>query len=450
MTTMPLLAISPLDGRYHDKFDVLREIVSEYGLIKFRVLVEIRWLQALAASNQLPELPPFNATMNQALNDIIANFSLEDAVAIKNIEKEINHDVKAIEYFIKQRIDGKIAEFIHFACTSEDINNLAYALMLKTAHTQCVLPAIASLHQQLLKIAHDHADLPMLARTHGQPATPTTLGKEFANVCARLEMQIDGLKQAVFLGKMNGACGNYNAHDIAYPEINWPALTEQWITNLGLTFNGYTTQIEPHDYLASYFAIITRINTILIDLSRDVWAYISLNYFTQQSIEKEVGSSTMPHKINPIDFENAEGNLGVSNALLTHFMLKLPISRWQRDLSDSTVLRNIGASLAHALLSYQSLAKGLNKLVANKAVIEADLNAHWEVLAEAVQTVMRRFGLPQPYEQLKAFTRGKHIDQAMLQAFIQTLHLPTEVKNNLLHLTPRDYIGYASTLAKKK
>lgn len=454
MDTSALMAISPLDGRYQDKMNELRPIFSEYGLIKFRVQVEIRWLLFLSEEAKLPELPSLSHHAKKILLDIIADFAPQDALRIKHIESGINHDVKAVEYFIKERISGNhelaaISEFIHFGCTSEDINNLAYGLMLHTARQQCILPLLDDIILLLKKFAHDYADLAMLARTHGQAATPTTVGKEIANVIARLRRQIEQLTQANILGKMNGASGNYNALLIAYPEINWQQLSEKFVTELGLTWNTYTTQIEPHDSIAEFFAIMIRINTIMLDFNRDIWSYIAINYFTQKSLAHEVGSSTMPHKVNPIDFENAEGNLGIANALFEYMVAKLPISRWQRDLSDSTVLRNIGVGIAHSLLAYQSTRKGIEKLAPNQTVITADLNEHWEVLAEAVQTIMRRFKLEQPYEKLKSFTRGKRIDKLSLQAFVTELDLPSEIKKQLLELTPHEYIGLANMLAKK-
>jgi len=454
MDTASLMAISPLDGRYQDKVEPLRAIFSEFGLIRFRVTVEIRWLQTLAISGKLPEIPHLSTKASKLLDDIITNFSIQDAERVKNIEAGINHDVKAVEYFIKERFEGNkelaaISEFIHFGCTSEDINNLAYGLMLQDARQACVLPALDNIISLLKKFAHDNAALAMLARTHGQSATPTTVGKEIANVIARLRRQIDGFTDVKILGKLNGATGNFNALMIAYPDIDWQQLSENFVSELGLTWNAYTTQIEPHDCMAEYFSALARINTILIDFNRDAWGYISLNYFKQKTFANEVGSSTMPHKVNPIDFENSEGNLGVANALFAHMAAKLPISRWQRDLSDSTVLRNIGVAIGHSLLAYQSACKGINKLEANQDIIRADLNQHWEVLGEAVQTVMRRYKLAEPYEKLKAFTRGKQIDQAMLHDFIKQLDLPTEVKNHLLALTPESYIGLAGDLAKQ-
>lgn len=454
MDTASLLALSPLDGRYHDKLNGLRPIFSEYGLIRFRVDVEIRWLMILAERANLPEIPELSLSAQHTLFNLSQLFNESDALRVKTIESTINHDVKAVEYFIKEKIAGntelaKLSEFIHFGCTSEDINNLAYSLMIHTARKECVLPALNEVIDALRTFAHTHAKSPMLARTHGQPATPTTVGKEIANVIARLERQQEQLIALPILGKFNGATGNYNALMIAAPEVNWTAISEQFVASLGLAFNAYTTQIEPHDGIAEFSAILARINTILTDFCRDTWSYISLNYFKQKTVAKEVGSSTMPHKVNPIDFENAEGNFGLANALFEHFSAKLPISRWQRDLSDSTVLRNIGVAIGHTLLGYQSTLKGIHKLEPNVGLMEADLNAHWEVLGEAVQTVMRRYQLEEPYEQLKNFTRGKQIDQAMLHDFIRGLPLPADVQNQLLALTPTTYLGCAAELAKR-
>lgn len=454
MNTSSLTAISPLEGRYYEKVNDLRPIFSEYGLMKYRVLVEIRWLQILAEHAALPEVPPLSKKANQILNDIITNFSEQDALRIKHIETVTNHDVKAVEYFIKEHIAGNtelaaISEFIHFGCTSEDINNLAYALMLQTARTQLILPALDELHTALKHLAHHYADVAMLSRTHGQPATPTTVGKEIANIIARLNRQVEQIISAPLLGKLNGASGNYNALVVAYPETNWQTLSKNFVTQLGLVWNPYTTQIEPHDYIAELFTVMTRINTILIGFNRDMWGYISMNYFKLKSVSHEVGSSTMPHKINPIDFENSEGNLGIANALLDHMACKLPISRWQRDLTDSTVLRNMGVAIAHSLLAYQATCKGLGKLTVNKEAIAADLDNHWEVLAEAIQTIMRRYGIEQPYEKLKTFTRGQHITQALLHKFITDLALPEHVKQDLYKMTPGNYIGYACDLAKR-
>lgn len=448
-----LFAISPLDGRYQEKLHALRPIFSEYGLIRFRTLVEIRWLQFLANHGNLPELSPLTKTANAALNHLIDHFSEEQAFRIKQIERETNHDVKAVEYFIKENIGAHeeltaVSEFIHFGCTSEDINNLAYGLMLKTARDECILPALHELISVLKNMAEEYADQAMLSRTHGQPATPSTVGKEIANVMARLTRQINQLKEVSILGKLNGATGNYNAFAVAYPTIDWQTVSENFIKELGMIQNAYTTQIEPHDYLAEIFAILMRINTILIDFNRDMWGYISLNYFKQKPLKGEVGSSTMPHKVNPIDFENAEGNLGLSNALLDHMALKLPISRWQRDLSDSTVLRNMGVAIGYALLAYQSTCRGLNKTAINSAIIQADLNQHWEILAEPIQMIMRRFGIEKPYEKLKEFTRGKLVTKELMQQFIEELTLPDDIKQQLRELTPENYLGYAKQLAK--
>jgi len=454
MENTTLMAISPLDGRYQEKMSGLRAIFSEYGLIKFRVIVEIRWLEMLAEHAQLQEVPSLSSHAKHLLKSIIDNFSIQDALRVKHIESGINHDVKAVEYFIKEKIGSNeellaINEFIHFGCTSEDINNLAYGLMMQAARNQCLLPSLHDLLARLRRLAHDYAALPMLARTHGQPATPTTVGKEFANVIARLQRQLEQLTNIQLMGKMNGASGNYNALAVTYPETDWQNLSKNFVAQLGLVWNPYTTQIEPHDYLAEFFAVLMRINTILMDFNRDVWGYIAINYFKQKSFANEVGSSTMPHKVNPIDFENSEGNLGIANALLNHMACKLPISRWQRDLSDSTVLRNIGVAVGHAILAYQACCKGIDKLEPNHVVLAAELDQHYEILAEAIQTVMRRYQLDQPYEQLKAFTRGKRIDKLTLQQFIKELTLPDNVKAELLALTPADYTGYAEELAKR-
>ncbi len=454
MTISALTAISPLEGRYQDRVTDLRPTFSEYGLIKFRVIVEIRWLQTLAMHANLPELPSLSHHANAVLEGIIDHFSEQDAVRIKHIESVINHDVKAVEYFIKERIAGSvelaaISEFIHFGCTSEDINNLAYALTLTSARQQHILPALDELLDNLKKLAHEYANKPMLSRTHGQPATPTTVGKEMANMVARLRRQEEQLISTPILGKLNGASGNYNAMVAACPDIDWQQISRNFVCQLGLVWNPYTTQIEPHDYIAEFFSILIRINTILIDFNRDMWGYISLGYFQQKSFNREVGSSTMPHKINPIDFENAEGNLGIANALLEHMVMKLPISRWQRDLSDSTVLRNVGVAIAHAILAYQSTCRGLSKLSLNEDLVRADLDHHWEVLAEAVQTVMRRYGIDQPYEKLKAFTRGQKITKPLLHQFIAELPLEDNIKQSLLKLTPENYLGLAADLAKR-
>lgn len=448
----PLTALSPLDGRYAAKVDALRPVFSEYGLVKRRVEVEIAWLLALAAQPQIAELPTFLADARNTLERIAGDFSINDAARIKAIEAATNHDVKAVEYFIKERIGAdralaRAGEFVHFACTSEDINNLAYALMLRDARDAVLLPALDGLIEKLRGLAHAHAQQPMLSRTHGQPASPTTLGKEFANLAARLQRQRAQLASIEIPGKFNGAVGNYNAHAIAYPEIDWIALSREFVQSLGLQWNPYTTQIEPHDGIAEICDAVRRIDTILINLARDMWSYISLGYFRQVPKVGEVGSSTMPHKINPIDFENAEGNLGLANALLAHFAEKLPISRWQRDLSDSTVLRALGVAFGHALIAFDALQRGLGKLEVDRGRIDADLDASWEVLAEAVQTVMRRHGLPEPYERLKALTRGQGITKASMRAFVESLDLPKTDKDRLLALTPAAYIGLAAQLA---
>ena len=448
-----LVALSPLDGRYAAQCAPLHAIFSESGLMRRRVRVEMAWLLALAEHPGIPELPAFDRATRAALVAIEQDFSLEDAAEVKRIERTTNHDVKAIEYFIKQKLAAipgarTAAEFVHFACTSEDINNLAYALMLQDAREQVLLPAIDGLTDRLRAMAHAHADLAMLARTHGQPASPTTLGKELANTVARLQRQRAQLAAIEIPGKINGAVGNYNAHVVAYPEVDWPQLARGFIEGLGLVANPYTTQIEPHDGIAELADAMRRINVILIDLARDLWGYISLGYFKLALRSGEVGSSTMPHKVNPIDFENAEGNLGLANALLEHFSVKLPISRFQRDLTDSTVLRALGTGFGHALVALQALARGLDKLAADPVRIAADLEGAWEVLAEAVQTVMRRYGLPEPYEQLKALTRGRAISQGTLAQFIESLALPEAAKARLLALTPAAYSGLASRLAR--
>ena len=450
-----LTALSPLDGRYRDKVAALAAYFSEYGLIRHRIQVELVWLQALADEAGLQELPPFSQPVRALLADAVGKFSAADAERVKAIERTTNHDVKAIEYWLKERFAAtpevaRGAEFIHFACTSEDINNLAYGLMLAGARREVLLPAVDALIVVLRDLAHAHAGLPMLARTHGQPATPTTLGKEIANVVSRLALARSGFAEAPLAGKINGAVGNYNAHRIAYPELDWQALSRRVVTGLGLEFSAYTTQIEPHDRLAALFDALARLNTIVIDLDRDLWGYVALGYFRQKARKDEVGSSTMPHKVNPIDFENSEGNLGVANALLRHLADKLPVSRWQRDLTDSTVLRNMGVALGHCLLGYLACRQGLARLAADPERMASDLDANWEVLAEAIQTVMRRYGLPDPYEQLKALTRGRNgITRESLRAFIDGLALPAEAKSRLQTLTPATYIGDAADLARK-
>ena len=450
-----LTALSPLDGRYREKVSALAEHFSEYGLIRNRIKVELAWLCALAEEAGIAEVPSFSAETRSQLEAASSGFRAEDAERVKTIERTTNHDVKAVEYWLKQRFAdapevARAAEFIHFACTSEDINNLAYALMVSEARGAVLLPAIKGLVADLRTLAHAHADLPMLGRTHGQPATPTTLGKEMANVVARLERALPAFADARLPGKINGAVGNYNAHRIAYPKVDWQALARRVVTALGLEFNAYTTQIEPHDDLAALFDALARVNTIVIDLDRDVWGYISLGYFRQSMKEGEVGSSTMPHKVNPIDFENSEGNLGLANALLRHLADKLPVSRWQRDLTDSTVLRNVGVALGHSLLGYLSCRQGLAKLAVDPARLAADLDANWEVLAEAIQTVLRRYGAPEPYEQLKALTRGKRgLTRESLHAFIDALAIPEDARARLKALSPATYIGDAIELAKR-
>ncbi len=450
-----LTAISPIDGRYADKTAELRPIFSEYGLIRHRVLVEVRWLQALSRHPVIPEVPTLSEPATHILTGLVENFSLADAQQVKNIERTTNHDVKAVEYLLKEKIAGDVeleavSEFIHFACTSEDINNLAYALMLREARAQALLPSLDDVLNAIARLAQQYADQPMLARTHGQPASPTTLGKEMANVVARLKRQRAQLAATPLLGKINGAVGNYNAHLAAYPEVNWEEFARRFVTeDLGLDWNPYTTQIEPHDYMAEFFHGVMRANTILLDFCRDVWSYIAIGYFRQRAVAGEIGSSTMPHKVNPIDFENAEGNLGVANALLDHLATKLPVSRWQRDLTDSTVLRTLGVGLAHSLIAYQSVLKGLGKLEVDTAALNADLDANWEVLAEPVQTVMRRYGIAQPYEQLKALTRGQRVNRETLRAFIADLAIPDEAKQRLLALTPAGYTGNAADQAGK-
>ncbi|MDX1319052.1 MAG: adenylosuccinate lyase [Oceanospirillum sp.] len=453
MQLSSLTAISPVDGRYGSKTADLRPWVSEFGLIRARVEVEIRWLQRLADHDQIAEVPALSADANQILNDLVANFSEEDAQRIKEIERTTNHDVKAVEYFIKERIEGNsellaITEFVHFACTSEDINNLSHALMLKGALDNVVLPTMKEVVEAIRQLAIANAEQPMLSRTHGQTASPTTLGKEMANVAARLQRQVKQVEAVELLGKINGAVGNYNAHLSAYPSIDWAENAKIFVESLGLTFNPYTTQIEPHDYIAELFDAIARYNTILIDFDRDVWGYISLGYFKQRTIAGEVGSSTMPHKVNPIDFENSEGNLGIANAIMQHLAAKLPISRWQRDLTDSTVLRNLGVGFGQSLIAYQASLKGISKLQTNAERLNADLENSWEVLAEPIQTVMRRYNIEKPYEKLKELTRGKAITKETLQEFVQTLDMPQEAKDELMQLTPHNYIGNAIDQAK--
>ena len=450
-----LTAISPTDGRYSIQADPLRTIFSEYGLIRNRVKIEILWLIALSKDKEIKEVPKFSAKTNLKLNSIIKNFSQKDAEAVKKIEKVTNHDVKAVEYWLKDSLKNekeivKISEFIHFACTSEDINNLAYALMIKEGLNKVLTPAIESILKRTSLYSNKFSEISMLAKTHGQTASPTTMGKEFSNFSYRLKRQIIQLKKQEILGKINGAVGNFNAHISAYPKKNWQKFSKEFISSIGLVYNPYTTQIEPHDFMAELFQTISRVNIILIDFNRDIWTYISSGYFKQKTIKNEVGSSTMPHKVNPIDFENSEGNLGMSNALLHHFSEKLPISRLQRDLTDSTVLRNIGLAFSFSLIAYKSCLKGLTKLEINKIKINQDLDQAWEVLAEPIQTVMRKNGIKNPYEKLKDLTRGnQNINKESLHAFIKILKLPLEDKNYLLKLTPHNYIGKAILLAKK-
>jgi len=452
----PIAALSPLDGRYAKSVEALRPVFSEYGLMRARVRVELSWLKALAAEPKIVEVPPFDEAVLAEIDDVIAGFSLEDAAAVKAIEATTNHDVKAIEYWLKERFAGMpavsaVSEFIHFACTSEDINNLSHALMLREARDEVLLPKLAEVSDKLRSLAHELAAVPMMSRTHGQPATPTTLGKEVANVLYRLERQAKQLSAQEFLGKINGAVGNYNAHMVAYPDVDWEGHCRRFVEeDLGLTFNPYTIQIEPHDYMAEFFQAVSRINTILIDFNRDVWGYISLGYFKQKVKAGEVGSSTMPHKVNPIDFENSEGNLGMANAVLAFLSEKLPVSRWQRDLTDSTVLRNMGVGIGYAVLGLAAHLRGLNKLEANPAALAADLDATWELLAEPIQTVMRRYGVANPYEKLKDLTRGKGgITPEVLASFIRDLDIPDGAKQQLLDLTPASYVGKAENLAKR-
>ena len=448
----PTTALTPLDGRYGEKVGALRHYFSEYALIKYRTLVEVRWLQALAAHPEIEEVAALSNSATERLNHIVDAFSLDSAEAVKAIEATTNHDVKAVEYFLKQQTSdhaelAAVSEFIHFACTSEDINNLSHGLMLKEALQDVVIPLYDSVVAQIRSLANEHAETPMLSRTHGQPASPTTLGKELANVVFRLEQQLASLSSVAIKGKINGATGNYNAHVAAYPSVDWPAFSRQFVESLGLEWNPMTTQIEPHDYMAELFHAMMRVNTILIDFNRDVWGYISIGYFRQKTVAGEVGSSTMPHKVNPIDFENSEGNLGLSNAVLEHLSGKLPISRWQRDLTDSTVLRNMGVGIGYAVLACHSVLKGIGKLEVDEVALIRDLDANWAILGEAIQTVMRRYGVPEPYEKLKALTRGKDgITQDSLSVFIDALEVPAEVKQELKALTPANYIGLAASL----
>ena len=453
MQLSTLSAVSPIDGRYGSKTEALRPIFSEYGLITQRVTVEVRWLQALSRHAAITEVPAFSDEANALLESIVSGFCEADAQRIKEIERTTNHDVKAVEYFLKEKIAGNaeleaVSEFIHFACTSEDINNLSHALMLKTGRDTVLLPQLDEITEAIRSLAHAHADKPMLSRTHGQPASPTTLGKEMANVVHRLTRQRKQIASVDLLGKINGAVGNYNAHLSAYPDIDWPAFAQEFVESLGLTWNPYTIQIEPHDYMAELFDAAARGNNVLIDFARDIWSYISLGYFKQKTVAGEVGSSTMPHKVNPIDFENGEGNLGLANALFDHLAMKLPVSRWQRDLTDSTVLRNMGVGFAYTLIALQSIQRGIGKLEVDERRLADDLLQNWEVLAEPIQTVMRRYGIEKPYEKLKELTRGHRIDQAGMQAFVDGLDIPDNAKEALRSLTPLSYIGNATQQAR--
>ena len=448
MELSALTAVSPVDGRYGSKTKELRAIFSEFGLTRFRVEVEVRWLQKLAATPEITEVPAFSEQANAFLDAIVENFNETHAARCKEIERTTNHDVKAVEYFLKEQVADNaelhaINEFIHFACTSEDINNLSHALMLRAGINDVILPYTEQLLNEIKSQAIEYKDAPLLSRTHGQPASPSTMGKEFANVHQRLLRQVSQIKQVEFLGKINGAVGNYNAHLSAYPEVDWHTFSQEFVTSLGLTWNAFTTQIEPHDYIAELFDAVCRFNTILLDFDRDIWGYICLGHFKQKTIAGEIGSSTMPHKVNPIDFENSEGNLGLGNAIMGHLAQKLPVSRWQRDLTDSTVLRNLGVGLAHSVIAYQSTLKGMSKLELNRAALLADLDSNWEVLAEPVQTVMRRYAIEQPYEKLKELTRGKRINSEDLSVFIDKLELPDTVKTQLKAMTPANYIGRA-------
>jgi adenylosuccinate lyase len=448
MELSALSAISPVDGRYGSKVKSLRPIFSEFGLIKYRVTVEVRWLQKLAATPEINEVPAFSADATAALNAIVDNFSEEDALRIKTIEATTNHDVKAVEYFLKEQVADNaelnaVTEFIHFACTSEDINNLSHGLMLSECREQVLLPVIDEILAEIKALAVEYKSIPMMCRTHGQPASPSTMGKEFANVYIRLKRQRDQIANIEFLGKINGAVGNYNAHLSAYPEVDWHNFSNEFVTSLNLTWNAFTTQIEPHDYIAELFDAVARFNTILIDFDRDIWGYIAIGHFKQKTIAGEIGSSTMPHKVNPIDFENSEGNLGIANALFAHLAQKLPVSRWQRDLTDSTVLRNLGVGFAHSLIAYGATLKGISKLQVNEENLLAELDKNWEVLAEPVQTVMRRYGIEKPYEKLKELTRGKRVDGDSMRAFIDNLDMPESAKASLREMTPASYIGRA-------
>ena len=454
MELSALTALSPIDGRYGDKTIELRTIFSEYGLLKYRVQVEVQWLQKLASQVEISEVPALSQSATNHLNQIVEQFDINDAERIKEIEKTTNHDVKAVEYFLKEKVSSHeelhaINEFIHFACTSEDINKLSYALMLKEAKESILIPYWKKIIETISAQAKTYRDLPLLSRTHGQPATPSTIGKEFANVAYRLQRQLKQLQTVEILGKINGATGNYNAHIVAYPQVDWHQFSEEFVNSLDLKWNPYTTQIEPHDYIAEFFDCVARFNTIMIDFNRDIWGYISLNHFKQKTIAGEIGSSTMPHKVNPIDFENSEGNLGIANAIMSHLGSKLPISRFQRDLTDSTVLRNLGVGIGYAIIAYQSTLKGLSKLEVNQEYLLDELNRNWEVLAEPIQTVMRRYGIEKPYEKLKELTRGKRVDAEGMKQFIDSLDLPENEKSRLKQLTPANYIGYASAFVDK-
>lgn len=449
----PLLAISPLDGRYENKCEDLAPYFSEYALMQYRVLVEVKWLQKLASHDGIPELEQISPEGLKYLDDLVENFSVQDAERIKEIEATTNHDVKAVEYFIKEKLGSHSEltaqlEFVHFACTSEDINNLSYALMLKDGRDNVVLIEMQKLIDKITALAKKYAEQPLLCRTHGQPASPSTVGKEFANVVHRLRRQVAQISENEILGKINGAVGNYNAHYSAYPDIDWASFSREFVQQLGLSWNPYTTQIEPHDYIAEIFSAVCRFNTVLIDFDRDIWSYISLGYFKQRTIAGEVGSSTMPHKVNPIDFENSEGNLGVANAIMAHLAEKLPISRWQRDLTDSTVLRNLGTGLAHSLIAFRATLKGLDKLELNAVAIDRDIDNCWEILAEPIQTVMRRYRIEKPYEKLKELTRGKQINHETIEQFVKTLEIPDHAKQLLMEMTPRQYLGNAVQQAK--
>lgn len=453
MDLSSLTALSPVDGRYGEKAKALRASFSEFGLIKCRIEVEVRWLQALAKHPQIEEVPSFSEQANALLNAIISDFSLEDAARIKTIESTTNHDVKAVEYFLKEKTAdnqeiNRVTEFIHFACTSEDINNLSHGLMLKKGLDDVVVPQMKQLISAIADLAKRYKTLPMMARTHGQPASPTTLGKEMANVAARLNRQLKQVSEVALLGKINGAVGNYNAHLSAYPDIDWHGFAKEFVETLGLSHNPYTTQIEPHDYIAELYDAIARFNTILIDFDRDVWGYIALGHFKQKTVAGEIGSSTMPHKVNPIDFENSEGNLGIANAILHHLSSKLPISRWQRDLTDSTVLRNLGVGIAYSIIAYQASLKGISKLEVNALSLSNELDANWELMAEPIQTVMRRYGIEKPYEKLKELTRGKKVDNKAITAFIAQLEMPDQAKLALSSMTPAQYIGDAIKLTE--